>query len=328
MSTELKNAVQAADTDAPYDREAKRLLGNKHILAHILVALIGEFKGMPAKEAEKYIEGDIYIDTIPVEPGLTNKAEGSRKSGDRIVGLNTEDGEINEGTIRYDIVFYVRMRDGIAQIIVNIEMQKDKPYEYKLLHRAVFYVCRLISSQKERDFTESNFDDIKRVYSIWICPYMGEDYIKHIHLTSEDILGKHPLEGTLDLLNIMFVGLKDQLAEKDEKYRLHRLLGALLSENLNPKEKLTIMNEEYEIPIEQNIRKEVDEMYTMTQYIKEKWRNEGWTEGLNEGRNERDIEYILGMHQNGLTLEQIADISKKTIKEVESILKDKKPLLS
>ncbi len=153
---------------------------------------------------------------------------------------------------------------------------------------------------------------------------MGEDYIKHIHLASEDILGRHPLEGTLDLLNIMFVGLKDQLAEKDEKYRLHRLLGVLLSENLNPKEKLTIMNEEYEIPIEQNIRKEVDEMYTMTQYIKEKWQNKGW----NEGRNELDVEYILGMHQNGLTLEQIANISKKTIKEVESILKDKKPLLS
>ena len=153
---------------------------------------------------------------------------------------------------------------------------------------------------------------------------MGEDYKKQIHLASEDILGRHPLEGTLDLLNIMFVGLKDQLAEKDEKYRLHRLLGALLSENLNPKEKLTIMNEEYEIPIEQNIRKEVDEMYTMTQYIKEKWQNKGW----NEGRNELDVEYILGMHQNGLTLEQIANISKKTIKEVESILKDKKPLLS
>ena len=324
MSTELKNAVQAADTDAPYDREAKRLLGNKHILAHILVALIDEFKGMPAIEAEKYIEGDVYIDMIPVEPGLTNKAGDRRKGGDRIVGLNTEDGEINEGTIRYDIVFYVRMTDGIAQIIVNIEIQKDRPYEYKLLHRAVFYVCRLISSQKERDFTESNFDDVKRVYSIWICPYMGEDYLKHIHLASEDIVGQHPLEGKLDLLNIMFIGLKNQLAGKDEKYRLHRLLGALLSETMKPEEKLTIMNEEYEIPIEQNIRKEVDEMYTMTQHIKETARNEGWQ----DGRNKLAVEYIINMHRKGYTLEQIADISEKTTKEIEGILKDKKPLLS
>lgn len=163
MDTEIKNAVQAAGTDAPYDKNAKRLLGNKHILAYILISLITEFKGMSAKEAEKYIEGDVYINVIPVEPGLTNKAGDGTRTGDRVVGLNTEDGEINEGTIRFDIIFYVRMKDGLAQIIVNIEMQKDKPSEYKLLHRAIFYVCRLVSSQKERDFTNSNFDDIKRM---------------------------------------------------------------------------------------------------------------------------------------------------------------------
>ena len=288
MDTEIKNAVQAADKDAPYDKEAKRLLGNKHILAHVLIALISEFKGMSAREAEKYIEGDVYIDAIPVEPGLTNKAAGSRKSGDRIVGLNTEDGEINEGTIQYDIIFYVRMKDGTAQIIVNIEMQKDKPSEYKLLHRAIFYVCRLVSSQKEREFANSNFDDIKRVYNIWICPYMKEDYIKYIHLASEDMLGRHKLEGTLDLLNIMFVGLKDELAGKDERYRLHRLLGTLLSETLKPKEKLAIMKEEYEIPIEQNIRKEVDNMYTLSQHIEE------------QAKTEEKVRIIMKMYQKNI----------------------------
>ena len=179
MDTEIKNAVQAADQDAPYDRSAKRLLSNKHILAYILITLISDFKGMPAREAEKYIEGDVYINIIPVEPGLTNEGETGAKKGEKIVGLNTEDGEINEGIIRFDIIFYVRLKDGLAQIIVNIEMQKDKPSEYKLLNRAIFYVCRLVSSQKERDFTNSNFDDIKRVYSIWICPYAKGNYIKH-----------------------------------------------------------------------------------------------------------------------------------------------------
>ena len=37
MNTEIKNAVSAADQDAQYDDKAKRLLGNKIILAHILV---------------------------------------------------------------------------------------------------------------------------------------------------------------------------------------------------------------------------------------------------------------------------------------------------
>ena len=46
MNTELKNAVQAADKKAQYDESAKRLLGQKSILAHILVKCVEEFKGM------------------------------------------------------------------------------------------------------------------------------------------------------------------------------------------------------------------------------------------------------------------------------------------
>lgn len=49
MDTEIKNAVSAADKDAQYDEKEKRLLGNKNILAHILVKTVDEFKGMNPK---------------------------------------------------------------------------------------------------------------------------------------------------------------------------------------------------------------------------------------------------------------------------------------
>ena len=38
--------------------------------------------------------------------------------------MNTENAEINEGLVRFDIIFYVRMKDGISQVIVNVEAQK------------------------------------------------------------------------------------------------------------------------------------------------------------------------------------------------------------
>ena len=150
MDTEIKNAVSAADQDAQYDDRAKRLLGNKTILAHIPVKTVDEFKGMDPKEAVNYIEGEPFISVIPVEPGLTNAEK--EEAGQRIVGFNTENMEINEGLVRFDIVFYVRMKDGLSQIIVNVEAQKDAPTEYNVLNRAIFYVSRLVSSQKERDF--------------------------------------------------------------------------------------------------------------------------------------------------------------------------------
>ena len=40
MNTELKNAVGATDREAEYDASAKRLLGQKIILAHILVRTV------------------------------------------------------------------------------------------------------------------------------------------------------------------------------------------------------------------------------------------------------------------------------------------------
>lgn len=74
MNTELKNAVKATDKDAQYDTSAKRLLGQKSILAHILVKTVDEFKGMNPKEVVDCIEGTPHISTVPVEPGLTNAA--------------------------------------------------------------------------------------------------------------------------------------------------------------------------------------------------------------------------------------------------------------
>ena len=198
MDMEIKNAVSASDTDAQYDEKAKRLLGNKMILAHILAKTVDEFLGMDPKEAVFYIEGDPFISAVPLEPGLTNVAK--EKDGQRIVGLNTENLEINEGMIRFDIIFYVRLKDGISQVIVNIEAQKGEPASYRILNRAVFYVSRLISSQKERDFVKMNYDDIRRVYSIWVCMGMDEGSMAYVHLAKDDILGSHQWEGGLDLL--------------------------------------------------------------------------------------------------------------------------------
>ena len=61
MDTEIKNAVSATDQDAQYDDKAKRLLGNKIILAHILVKTVDEFRGMNPKDVVSYIEGEPFI---------------------------------------------------------------------------------------------------------------------------------------------------------------------------------------------------------------------------------------------------------------------------
>lgn len=166
MNTEIRNALKSANDKTQYDERAKRLLAQKSILAHILVNTVDEFKGMNPEEVVSYIEGEPYIGIVPVEPGLTNIDKKNSKK-QRIIGINTENLEINEGLVRFDIIFYVRMKDGLSQIIVNVEAQKDVPIGYNILNRAIFYVCRMVSSQKERDFINMNYDDIREeVYSM------------------------------------------------------------------------------------------------------------------------------------------------------------------
>ena len=318
MNTELKSAVMATDRDAQYDNSAKRLIAHKIILARILVKTVEEFKGMDPLEVAALIEGLPYISAVPVEPGLTNAVH--FQNGQRLVGFNTENQELNEGLVRFDIVFYVRMKDGVSQIIINVEAQKDEPGEYEILNRAVFYVSRLISSQKEKDFENSSYDDIKCVYSIWICMNMEENTMSHIHLTKEDLIGSYEWKGNLDLLNIIMIGLAKELPEHDETYELHRLLGALLSRELTVDEKLDIIGKEYDIPLEENFRKDMSTMCNLSQGVKEEGIAIGRREGLEEGRREGHAELITKMYKNGLSIELIASATDKTIEEVKTII--------
>ena len=321
MNTELKNAVLATDRDAQYDNSAKRLIAHKIILARILIKTVEKFKGMDPLEVAALIEGIPYISTVPVEPGLTNAVH--FQNGKRIVGFNTENQELNEGLVRFDIVFYVRMKDGLSQIIINVEAQEDEPSDYKILNRAVFYVSRLISSQKEKDFENSSYDDIKCVYSIWICMNMEENTMSHIHLTKEDMIGSYEWKGNLDLLNIIMIGLAKELPEHDETYELHRLLGALLSRELTVDEKLDIIGNEYDIPLEENFRKDMSTMCNLSQGVKEEGIAIGRREGLEEGRREGHAELITKMYKNGLSIELIASATDKTIEEVKTIIEGK-----
>ena len=311
MNTEIANAVNAAGDKAQYDTRVKRLLAQKSILAHILVKTVVEFQGMKPEDVVTYIEGEPSISVVPVEPGLANM-EKTDATGQRIVGLNTENAEINEGLVRFDIIFYVRMKNGLSQIIVNIEAQKDEPTEYKILNRAIFYVSRLISSQKERDFVNTNYDDIKQVLSIWICMNMDDNSLSHIHLTKDEMLKPCNWKGNLDLLNIVLIGITNEIPEHDEKYEMHRLIGALLSSELKEQEKLDIIEHEYNIPISQEFREDVSIMCNLSQGIEDK----------------AIAKIVMNMYKIGYTPNQIADAVGVSVDEVEAIIKKKEPAMA
>ena len=148
---------------------------------------------------------------------------------------------------------------------------------------------------------------------------MNEFTMSHIHLTKDDLTGRHDWKGKLDLLNIVMIGLAKELPEHSEMYELHRLLGALLSNRLSLGEKLDIIGGEYAIPMEEDWRKDVRAMCNLSQGIEE----EGIAIGEARGHAAGLAELILKMYKNGFTAEQIAAATDKNVKEVEGMIAEK-----
>ena len=151
--------------------------------------------------------------------------------------------------------------------------------------------------------------------------------MSHIHLTKEDMIGSYEWKGNLDLLNIIMIGLAKELPEHDETYELHRLLGALLSRELTVDEKLDIIGNEYDIPLEENFRKDMSTMCNLSQGVKEEGiaigRREGLEEGRREGYAEGEAGLIMTMYKNGFLPEQIASATDKTVEEIKTIIQGK-----
>ena len=170
----------------------------------------------------------------------------------------------------------------------------------------------LISSQKERDFVNTNYDDIKQVFSIWICMNMDDNSLSHIHLTKDEMLKPCNWKGNLDLLNIVLIGITNEIPEHDEKYEMHRLIGALLSSELKEQEKLDIIEHEYNIPISQEFREDVRIMCNLSQGIEDK----------------AIAKIVMNMYKIGYTPNQIADAVGVSVDEVEAIIKKKEPAMA
>ena len=123
MDKDIKKSISATDKDAQYDEKAKNLLGHKIILAHILAKTIDEFKGMNPKDAVQYIEGEPYISRVPVDAGSTNVEK--EQNGEKVIGLNTENSELNEG-IAETIVKMYRKGYEAEQISDILDMEVEE----------------------------------------------------------------------------------------------------------------------------------------------------------------------------------------------------------
>lgn len=316
MTKEMETGDAARALALQYDERAKKALGYKTVLAFILSKTVAEFKGMCVKDIAELIEGEVYIGKVPVDPGHTNTIK-----GERITGLNTENAETNEGMIRYDILFKVRTSKDSEKsygIIINVEMQKDKPTGYRLSSRAIFYACRLISAEKQREFKHMEFNDMVKVYSIWIVANIEGNSVNHIHLVQDTLYGTYKWEGSMDMVNIVIAGITGEAGETAEGAtpeetdgrELCRMLNTLLAVNLDNGERFKMLSDDFGIAVDSGLREEVEVLCNLGQGL------------LERGARKTKVEDILNFYKVGVSPVVIAQAMSKTEEEIKKILLD------
>ena len=301
----LAKMISTAGEKAAYDNACKRLLANKIILAWIMKSCLEEYRDCGISEiASKYIEGEAQISEAAVYPD--EEAESLQ-----ITGLNTEDSTINEGIVTYDIRFraIVPGTGERISLIINVEAQNDFYPGYPIVKRNLYYCCRLVSSQYGTEFTNSHYEKIKKVYSIFICmnpPNYRKNTINQYSIQEENLIGEFDENVEYyDLLTGIIICLGDV---EDEMTGILKLLEVLLSSERSPKEKREILQEEFNIKMTQELEREVSEMCNLSEGVEQK----GIEKGIAKGRTYGIVEGIATSIRNlmesmGWSIEQAMD---------------------
>ena len=306
IKTILAKDIEAENLDIRYDMSVKRVLGNIPLLAPITKYTVKEVEDFPIPMIEKCIdEKSIQISEVFVEPGLTNR---------KIVNDELESKIPGEGRTIFDIRFTITLPDGSkTKIIINIEAQQKSNPGYSLLNRGIFYAARLISAQLSVEFTndgsdKEQYDNIKKVYSIWICMDCPEDkkdsiinysFEPHIIYQGNDKLKLYP---NCDLMNITFIHLSGK--PDQSHHQLISMLDVLLAE-IDAETKIKKLQEEHNLPMTIKLEKEMNDMCNLSSGIREEGIREGEVIGIHKGRLETTINNIRNlMHTQNWSAEK------------------------
>ena len=268
VRTHLGNTIEAVDfAKTRYDKNVKEILADIQVLARIVKHTVAEVRQLSISEIMSCIDrGSIRIGAVPMEPGLTN--------AERIDSYQTEDSLPNEGYVTYDIRFMMAVASAALEIIINIEAQQTSDFKklgYHLENRIVFYLARLISSQKGINFVKSEYDNIKKVYSIWICMDAAddEDSVNSISLKSDCVFGKQCNFPQLDKMCGMVIRIRNNENAAESRNKLIAMLEDLLS-NQDSETKKTKLEEKYAMKITTELEGRFDSMCNLSEVVEER----------------------------------------------------------
>ena len=328
--TALASDIEKENLFIQYDKSIKKVLANKPILARILKFTVNELSTLSLQQIESCIDSNsVMLGQTFVEPGLSNP---------KIISKQLEDDISGEGRIVYDLRFVVNLPDGEkTKIIINVEAQRKSNPGYSIVNRGIFYIARLLSAQLNTEFTNNGsdsaqYDNMKKVYSIWICmdcPEDKRDSIVSYSLKPEILYqgnNRLNIDYTYDYVGVVVVHLSGN--PECSQNQLIGMLDTLLSK-MDVKSKKQKLQEEFQLPMTLEIDQEVSDMCNLSLGLWEeavtKGKHEGMLLGEEKGRLEARIESLRNMILDGFTtIDKLRATGRYTPEELDFVAKSLK----
>ena len=227
---------------------------------------------------------------------------------------------LNEGVVFFDIRCTLKVKQKALKVIVNVEAQKSTSYSklhYHLENRIVYYLSRLISSQKEVEFFNSDYDKIKKVYSIWICMDAGpeEDAITQISLNEKALYGTPKKYEHLDKMCGIIIHIRSDADVQKSKNKLITMLEDVFREE-NIEVKMDNLRHNHGLQMNVELERKLNDMCNLSEVVLER----GIEQGIEQGERLATIRIATNLFAKGTPFEEVcAVIDNLTKEELEEI---------
>ena len=319
-SIETLSGMQITANMEGLDAECKLLLSSKEILAVILKETIDEYKNYSHKEIMEFIEANSIESDKEVSPGRTN----SQISSD-----NGEFALLNEKVSRFDIRFKAKnpiLSQEKITIKLHIDVEGQKSYRpgYPVEKRGIYYLSRELSSQLPLVTGESNYSQLEKCYSIWIClddiPQDECNSISFYEMTNtKNIVNCVVLKENYDLLTLVIIrlGKKEYNGKKgSDGFDLLRFLNAIMYPHKT--DFMEVVSDYIDFSQNDQLRQEVKHMLGIGQIILE----DGIERGIERGIECGIEAFILDNEEEGIPRYRIIEKLQRRFNLSEEEAKD------
>ncbi len=184
------------------------------------------------KEVMEFIEADSITSETEVSPGRTNT---------QVLGDNAEYVQLNEKTSYFDLAFRAKnpllsTEKVLVSLHVDIEPQKTYQPGYPVEKRGIYYLARRLSSQLSLATDMTDYGQLEKCYSIWICkddiPKRDQYSVAVYEIVNTKNSAHKVKKEKYDLMTLVIIKLGDQVyngKEEEEWYELLRFLDTIMS---------------------------------------------------------------------------------------------------